>query len=219
MAAQTWRLKRFGHLVAVSTGKEATRWKIIEAKDNEPDIVLTIVESGHLLVSQGQQCLETVMLLGASECLKVHQKSDNLVFRFTVKGESQVMRMQFSGIKREEAINECSSAVVKLREYVPVTMQDNAARPPTEITAPVIQSTQHGDTMEVEPEVVVGSLSIKCLTQHFLGERAVTLPLQYPHSFLPEGDLELFLRVCLLDPSFPALVERVEGELKKLLQE
>ncbi|KAF7659640.1 hypothetical protein LDENG_00295170 [Lucifuga dentata] len=219
MAAQTWKLKRFGRMVAGSTEKNGKTWEITEADDSKPDIVLMIVESGHLLVSQGQICLEAVMLLGASDCLKVHQKSDNLIFRLTLKGESHLMRMQFGGINREEATKECSGAAEKLMEYLPVTTQYNTARPPnqppSEINAPVIQ----GDAVGVESEVVQGSLSIKRLTQHLLGEHAVTLPLQYPHCSLPQGGLEPFLHVCLLDPSFPALVERVEEELKKLLQE
>lgn len=33
---------------------------------------------------------DAVTLLGASECLKVHQKSDNLIFRFTVKVSYEV---------------------------------------------------------------------------------------------------------------------------------
>lgn len=57
------------------------------------------------------------------------------------------------------------------------------------------------------------------LPQHFLGENAVTLPKVYQHGSLAQGDLEPILRVCLLDPSFHAFVEKVEGELRKLLQE
>lgn len=57
------------------------------------------------------------------------------------------------------------------------------------------------------------------LWQHFLGETAVTLPQVYHHSSQAQGDLEPILRVCLLDPSFHALVEKVEVELRKLLQE
>ena len=57
------------------------------------------------------------------------------------------------------------------------------------------------------------------LPQHFLGEAAVTLPQVYRNCPLAEGDLEPILHVCLLDPSFPAFVEKVEEELKKLLEE
>lgn len=55
--------------------------------------------------------------------------------------------------------------------------------------------------------------------QHFLGEAAVILPEMYRHSFVAQGEIEPILRVCLLDPSFHAFVEKVEGELRKLLEE
>uniref|UniRef100_A0A3Q1G4T5 Si:ch1073-75f15.2 n=1 Tax=Acanthochromis polyacanthus TaxID=80966 RepID=A0A3Q1G4T5_9TELE len=115
------------------------------------------------------------------------------------QGESRMVRMQFDRRGRTEAIDECSSAVAKLRKYVPVTCQ--------------------GKAVGAEPEVVQGSLSIKRLTQHFLGEAALTLPQMYHHSSLAQGDSESILRVCLLDPSFYAFVEKMEGELKKLLEE
>lgn len=57
------------------------------------------------------------------------------------------------------------------------------------------------------------------LLQHYLGEAAVILPEVYRHSFVEEAELEPVLRLCLLDPSFPALVEKVEGELRKLCEE
>uniref|UniRef100_A0A4W6EQV1 Si:ch1073-75f15.2 n=1 Tax=Lates calcarifer TaxID=8187 RepID=A0A4W6EQV1_LATCA len=145
------------------------------------------------------------------------------MFRFTVKGESRMIRMQFDGSSRAEAIKECSSAVEKLMEYLPVTTQDDAPlplnQPPAEASAPVIQQTWQGKAVGIEPEVVQGSLSIKRLAQHLLGETAVTLPQVYRHGSLAQGDLEPFLRVCLLDPSFHAFVENVEGELRKLLQD
>ncbi|XP_044063663.1 meiotic recombination protein REC114 isoform X2 [Siniperca chuatsi] len=195
---------------------------VFEANGNKPEIVLTIVESGYLLVLQGQESLDTIPLLCGSDFLKVHQKSDNLMFRFTVEGESRMIRMQFDGSSRAEAIKECSSAMEKLMEYMPVATQDDAPPPPnqspTEVFAPVIQTWQ-GKAVGVEPEVVQGSLSIKRLTQHFLGETAVTLPQVYRHGSLAQGDLEPILRICLLDPSFHAFVEKVEGELRKLLQE
>lgn len=56
-------------------------------------------------------------------------------------------------------------------------------------------------------------------SQHILGENVLMLPEVYRHSRLTQGDLELLLRVCLLDPSFPAFVEKVEAELRKLLEE
>ncbi|XP_028258085.1 meiotic recombination protein REC114 [Parambassis ranga] len=220
-SGQTWRLKRYGRFVPGSNVTGGNSWKIFEATCSEP-IVFTIVEAGYMMVLQGQECLDTIPLLCGPGSLKMHQKSDNLIFRYTVKGESRMMRMQFDGSSRAEAINECSSAVEKLMQYVPVTTQDDAPlhpnQPPSEAPAPATQTCQ--DKAErVELEVLQGSVSIRHLTQHFLGETTVILPEIYRHSCLTPDDLEPILRVFLLDPSFPSFVEKVEEGLKKMLQE
>ncbi|XP_034042450.1 meiotic recombination protein REC114 isoform X2 [Thalassophryne amazonica] len=220
--SQTWKLKRFGRLIPSSRGKATTPWKVIEAKDSQPGIILTIAESGHLMVLQGHECLDVIFLLVGSDFLKVHQKADNLMLRCTLEGESRMIRVQFAGRSRAEAIKQCSSAVNKLKEYVPVSIQNDSAQslnqPPSEITAPLRQTMRRED-MGAEPDVVQGQVSIKRLTQCFLGECSATLPLTYHYCSLPEDDLEQFLRVCLLDPSFHGFVEQVEREFRKLLHD
>ncbi|XP_074522402.1 meiotic recombination protein REC114 isoform X2 [Halichoeres trimaculatus] len=196
--------------------------KVYEANGKEPGISLQILDSGLLLVMQGDESLDAMPLLCTSNSLKVHQKSDNLMFRFTVRGESRMMRMQFDGSSKAEAIKECASAVEKLMEYIPVTTQKDTMPPsnqtPAGESAPLKQ-TSDGKVAGAEPGVVDGSLSIKRLTQHFMGGTPVTLPQVYQHSSLAQVDLEPILRMCLLDPSFPAFVEKVEGELRKMLEE
>nr|XP_046205444.1 meiotic recombination protein REC114 isoform X1 [Oncorhynchus gorbuscha] len=223
-----WRLKRFGRFLPGTKEDGGNPWKMFEPSESAGELVLTIVESGHMLVSQGHDLLDGFSLLDAPSYLKVQQKSDTLLFRLTVKGESRLIRMQFSG-SRAEALEECSSAVLRLKEYLPVTTQGEAPppplscpptpnQPPTKTTAQN-QQAGAGEAMATEPEVVQGSLSIKRLTQHFLGEHGLSLPLVYRHSALSRGELEPFVRLCLLDPSFPALVEEVEGELRRVLQD
>ncbi|XP_077419155.1 meiotic recombination protein REC114 [Vanacampus margaritifer] len=219
-----WRLKRYGRLIPGS-GKKAKResWKIFEAKKEE-EIIATIVDSGYLMVLQGQECLETIPLISASDVFKVHQKSDNLLLRNTVKGSGRVIRMQFDGRNKAQAIKQCSSAAERLREYVPVNTLDDALppnnQPPTDVPAPVTQPCpQQGEAAGAEPEVVHGSLSIKRLVQNLLGGTPLALPALYRHASSEPRDLDAFVRVCLLDPSFPALVEQVEGELRKILEE
>ncbi|XP_046898813.1 meiotic recombination protein REC114 [Hypomesus transpacificus] len=201
---------------------------MFESNEGADELILTIVESGHMLVSQGQELLEGLSLLNSPSFLKVQQKSDTLLFRVTVKGESRLMRMQFSGSCRAESLEECRSAVLRLKEYLPVSSQGGAPPPlsyspapnqtPTETTT-LHQQTLEGETMGLGPEVTQGSLSVKHLTQHFLGERGLSLPALYNHCVLPHGEMEPFLRLSLLDPSFPAFVEEVEGELRRLLQD
>ncbi|CAB1339482.1 unnamed protein product [Coregonus sp. 'balchen'] len=217
-----WRLKRFGRFLPGTKEDGGNPWKMFEPSESAGELVLTIVESGHMLVSQGHYLLDGFSLLDAPSFLKVQQKSDTLLFRLTVKGESRLMRMQFSGSSRAEALEECGSAVLRLKEGgpppPPLSCPPTSNQPPTKTTAQD-QQAGAGEAMATEPEVVQGSLSIKRLTQHFLGEHGLSLPLVYRHSALSRGELEPFLRLCLLDPSFPALVEEVEGELKRVLQD
>ncbi|XP_054892783.1 meiotic recombination protein REC114 isoform X2 [Poeciliopsis prolifica] len=217
-ASHIWTLRRFGHFVP-QTGRKP--WKVLEAKATEPKIVMTLLESGYLLVLQGQENLATIPLLDGSNSLKVQHKSDNLMIRFTVKGESRMMRMQFDGSSTAEAINQCSRAVEKLSAYVPVTSLEVAAthsnQPPIEVP-PAAQACQR-KTGQPESEAVHGSVSIKRLTEHFLGETTLALPNIYSPCSLASGDLEPIVRVCLLDPSFPAFVEKVQEELEKLQEE
>ncbi|XP_056463164.1 meiotic recombination protein REC114 isoform X5 [Gadus chalcogrammus] len=195
-----WILKRYARFLPGSKGTKlpSLNLQVFEAEGSKRELVLTIVESGHMLVSLGQELL----------------------------GESRLMRMQFGGSKAE-AQEECSSAVVKLTEYLPVTTQDETAspsscvsalpnQPPTATTTTTEQTAQR-EPVTSEPEMVHGSLSIQRLAQHFIGQQGLSLPLVYRHSPLPAGDLEPFLRACLLDSSFPAFVEEVEGEMRKLL--
>ncbi|XP_027869954.1 meiotic recombination protein REC114 isoform X3 [Xiphophorus couchianus] len=218
-ASNIWTLRRFGHFVPQTERKP---WKVSEAKANEPKIVMTLLESGYLLVLQGQESLATVPLHDGSNSLKVQHKSDNLMIRFTVKGESRMIRMQFDGSSTAEAVNQCSRAVEKLLAYVPVTSLEVAAthpnQPPVEVP-PAAQQACQRKTGQPEPEAVHGSVSIKRLTEHYLGETTLALPNIYSPCSLASGDLEPILRVCLLDPSFPAFVEKVQEELEKLQEE
>uniref|UniRef100_A0A4W5QPF1 REC114 meiotic recombination protein n=1 Tax=Hucho hucho TaxID=62062 RepID=A0A4W5QPF1_9TELE len=106
---------------------------MFEPSESAGELVLNIVESGHMLVPQGHDLLDGFSLLDAPSFLKVQQKSDTLLFRLTVKGESRLIRMQFSG-SRTEALEECGSAVLRLKEYLPATTTTQL--PPNTQSAP-----------------------------------------------------------------------------------
>ncbi|KAJ7985974.1 hypothetical protein DPEC_G00346020 [Dallia pectoralis] len=222
----SWKLKLFGRFVAGSKKAEGNQWKMSKpSREDAGDLVLTIVDSGHMLVSLGQELLDGFSLLDAPSFLKAQQHSDTLFLRLTVKRESRLVRMQFDGSSKTEALKQCGSAVLRLKEYLPVTTkrglppaQPPPSQSPTQTTTQDLQVTA-GEPVNPGPEVVQGSLSITRLTQHFLGEHALSLPLMYRQCTLSHGELEPFLRLCLLDPSFPAWVEEVEAELARVRTE
>ncbi|XP_028811844.1 meiotic recombination protein REC114-like isoform X2 [Denticeps clupeoides] len=220
-----WKLRRYGRLVPRSQS-----WKVFESGESAGQVVLSVLDSGHFLLSQAQELLEGFSLINASNFIKAQRISDILLFRVTLKGESRLFRVQFDGSSRAEAVEQCSSAVLRLQEYLPVGSQPSSAAPIQLSTAPkqdaplAASPPQHllpvpGASARPDPELAQGTLSLRCLAQHFLGEGDLSLPMAYHHLALPHGDLEPFLRLCLFDPSFPAFVEEVEGELKKLANE
>ncbi|XP_076142712.1 meiotic recombination protein REC114 [Alosa pseudoharengus] len=186
---------------------------VYDSKESEDEIAVSILDSGHFLVSQAEELLEGFSLINAASFLKVQKKADVLLFQATLKGESRIFRVQFDGASRPEAIEECERAVLRLQDFLPVGSQEKPAPSSSSSTQLPLQAEQ------VLQQLVQGSLPLKRLSQHFLGEGSLSLPLLYQASSpLAPADLEL-LRLCLLDPAFPAFVEEVEGELRKLCQE
>ncbi|XP_072320664.1 meiotic recombination protein REC114 [Eucyclogobius newberryi] len=215
---RTWKLKRFARYTPGAKDKTTIPWKVYESGEKKSHIFLTILDSGHLLVMQGQESLDTVHLVTCRDDIKIQQKSDNLLFRFTLKGESRMTRMQFEGKTKDDASKESANALKKVMEYLPVTSLEGAPQPPNQThTETSTQAAQSGD--DVGREAVQGLLPMKKLAQYFLGDINLSLPEMYHHSHLKQGDLEPLLRVFLLDPGFHALVEKVEEQLTTLLQE
>ncbi|KAK1784656.1 hypothetical protein P4O66_003338 [Electrophorus voltai] len=197
--------------------------EVFESSESTGKLELMILESGHLLVSQAQELLEGFSLLNARSFLKIHQKSDSLLFHMTSKGESRMMRLQFDGSNRSEAVDLCRKAVERLQEYLPIGTEEQPAPPPSTQTTETVpcdhQKQAPIDAPQAVPDVTQESVTIKHLSQHFLGLHGLSLPLAYRHCTVPPSTMEALLRLCLLDSGFPAFVEEVENKLKELIQE
>ncbi|XP_018600781.1 meiotic recombination protein REC114 isoform X1 [Scleropages formosus] len=223
-----WELKRYGRFVPKSAaGAGGTSWRIFDNTNSAGKVLLTVVESGHLLVSQDQELLEGFSLADAPSFLKVSQKSDILLFQMMVKGEGRMFRVQFAGASKAETLEQCKSAASQLQKYVPVSSQQDTPPPhgnmqPTMKRKGEAQTSPQKVCVGGQPgssaEVAQGSLSLQRLAQCFLGQGRLSLPLAYHHQSLPTESLESFLRLCLLDHTFPSFVEQVEAELNKLAQ-
>ncbi|XP_066559008.1 meiotic recombination protein REC114 isoform X1 [Amia ocellicauda] len=214
-----WTLKRYGRFVPmVKESAKNSSWKVFDSSGSEEQLLLTIVQSGHFLISQGPQLLEGFSLLNAPTFLKVVRKSDILLFSLKLKSESRMFRVQFEGGCREEALEHCWSAALRLQHYLPVRTQDCTQAQ----GAASVSDTQHENELcegEAAGVITEGTLPVTQLAQSFLGECKLSLPLVYKHSTLPTKTLGPFLHLCLLDQNFPAFVEEVESELKKLANE
>ncbi|XP_074088782.1 meiotic recombination protein REC114 isoform X3 [Macrotis lagotis] len=213
-----WPLKRYGRFVPSGTDRfgaaaEAPRssdpsasWKVFESNDESGSLVLTIVESGHFFISQGQTLLD----------------------------KSRMFRVQFGGDSKEQALENCCHCVQKLEQYLPIQVPDEPSQEP--------QTSLRQPAARMESQVKDGERSGMLLhglhpnlKQHYassynfpegritmiqLAQSLLTpaeLPLAYEQAAWSTEELGPFLKLCLMDQHFPAFVEDVEKELKKLI--
>ncbi|XP_067871537.1 meiotic recombination protein REC114 [Heterodontus francisci] len=224
-----WPLKRYGRFLPLGGGPRS--WEVFESNLEKGLLSLTIVQSGHFLISQGgATLLEGFSLIEAHKWWKAVRRADCVLFGSKVKNESRMFRVQFSGDSHEQALECCSSCVQKLLQYIDVQNPDGKNLNQVLLLS---QSTNAGHSGSLEREghgteegqtviqstLPEGRMSIKQLAKSMLGATPPQLPLAYQQSSLNTEELGPFLRLCLMDQSFPAFVEQVEQELKKLIAE
>ncbi|XP_067829394.1 meiotic recombination protein REC114 isoform X2 [Heptranchias perlo] len=202
LANTQWALKRYARFTP--PGGASSSWEVFESSQEKGLLSLTIVQSGHFLISQGgATLLEGFSLIEAHKWWKAVRRADCVLFGSKVKNESRMFRVQFSGDSHGQALEHCSSCVQKLLQYVDVQNPEgknlNQALLLSQTT-----NISHSGTTELES---------------MLGAASPQLPLAYQQSALNTEELGPFLRLCLMDQSFPAFVQQVEHELKKLVDE
>ncbi|KAF6352254.1 REC114 meiotic recombination protein [Rhinolophus ferrumequinum] len=206
--AVQWPLQRYGRFMPSGTGEppgsgleagmaSSPTWKVFDSSEESGYLVLTIVVSGHFFISQGQTLLD----------------------------KSRMFRVQFGGASPELALEHCCSCVQSLAQYTTVQAPDGAGR---QLGAPRGPATARGSAAlqlacQQQPEQqqwvpagtsAPGRTSVTRLAQSLLTSEE--LPLVYEQPAWSVEELGPFLRLCLLDQHFPAFVEEVERELKKL---
>ncbi|XP_067829393.1 meiotic recombination protein REC114 isoform X1 [Heptranchias perlo] len=229
LANTQWALKRYARFTP--PGGASSSWEVFESSQEKGLLSLTIVQSGHFLISQGgATLLEGFSLIEAHKWWKAVRRADCVLFGSKVKNESRMFRVQFSGDSHGQALEHCSSCVQKLLQYVDVQNPEgknlNQALLLSQTT-----NISHSGTTELEARgtgegqtatqssLSEGRISIKQLAKSMLGAASPQLPLAYQQSALNTEELGPFLRLCLMDQSFPAFVQQVEHELKKLVDE
>ncbi|XP_036902975.1 meiotic recombination protein REC114 isoform X1 [Sturnira hondurensis] len=216
--AAQWPLQRYGRFVLLGAEESpgpgldsgtasSPTWKVFDSNEESGCLILTIVISGHFFISQGQTLLD----------------------------KSRMFRVQFGGETKQQALEHCDSCVQSLAQYVTIqTPEESSQAPPLcRGPTPAADSCAEGCVRSV-PLLLPGShqepgqqrgvpaatgtaggrTSVTQLAQSLLASEE--LPLVYEQSAWNSEELGPFLRLCLMDQSFPAFVEQVEKELKKL---
>nr|XP_058911992.1 meiotic recombination protein REC114 isoform X2 [Kogia breviceps] len=217
--AAQWPLQRYGRFMPSGTGEppepgqeagtaSSPTWKVFDSSEESGHLVLTIVISGHFFISQGQ----------------------------TLLNKSRMFRVQFSGGSKEQALEHCCSCVQNLAQYITVQVPDGISQELGLSPSPLctgesqrkgcVQSIppQHDSHQNPEQQQWVpagtstprGRISVAWLAQSLLASEE--LPVVYEQSAWNTEELGPFLRLCLMDQNFPAFVEEVEKELKKLTE-
>ncbi|XP_054845598.1 meiotic recombination protein REC114 [Eublepharis macularius] len=223
LSATEWPLRRYGRFMSGALNTASGSWKVLESNEESGFLVLTVVISGHFFISKGKEVLEGFSLIDASQWLKIVRKSDCILFGSKIKNKHRMFRVQFAGDSKTQSEERCSECVQKLAEYMPIQIMD-AAR----------QELQQSHKQQLEDESQVRDAEQNLPVQHTVSpaQGRVTaaelaqdllasnfaLPLAYQQSVWSAEDLGNFIRVCLLDQSFPAFVEEVEKQLKKITE-
>ncbi|XP_007947181.1 meiotic recombination protein REC114 [Orycteropus afer afer] len=247
LEATQWPLQRYGRFMPSGTGKptvpgqeagtaSSLTWKVFDSNEESGFLVLTIVVSGHLFISQGQTLLEGFSLIDSKNWLKIVRRMDCLLFGTTIKSKSRMFRVQFSGESKEQALEHCCSCVQSLAPYITVQEPDGIIqelRPsPGSLRAGESQGQDRAKSVPLQPgsgqhpeqqqhrapgtSTPEGRTSVTRLAQSILASKELSLV--YEQSAWGADQIGPFLRLCLMDQNFPAFVEEVEKELKKLTE-
>ncbi|KAL1782630.1 meiotic recombination protein REC114 [Sigmodon hispidus] len=204
---------------------------VFESSEESGPLVLTIVVSGHFFISQGHTLLEGFSLIGISSWMKIVRCMDCFLFDTTIKNRSRMFRVQFGGESKEEALEGCCRCVQTLAQYIIVEPPDSIVQQLQHSPSPLGAGESQGkDPLQQEPfrnlkqhvyvaadpGTLEGRTSMIHLAQTILAPEK--LPRAYKQSSQGAEELGPFLHLCLMDQNFPAFVEEVEKELKKITQ-
>uniref|UniRef100_A0A670ISB5 REC114 meiotic recombination protein n=1 Tax=Podarcis muralis TaxID=64176 RepID=A0A670ISB5_PODMU len=196
--------------------------KVLESNKESGFLVLTIVISGHFFISRGKEVMEGFSLIDASQWLKIVRNADCILFGSKTKSKHRMFRVQFIGDSKTQAEENCNNCVQKLADYVPVQVMDAARQELQPVHSLLLDNErQMKDAEQNSPveHIIVNQPPAQERASVAELAQVNKLPLAYQHSQWNAEDLGSFIRLCLLDQSFPAFVQEVENQLKKITDE
>ncbi|NWW46102.1 RE114 protein, partial [Pedionomus torquatus] len=236
-SATSWSLKRYGRFLPPTDsddeGQNTSSWKVFESNEESGHLILTIVISGHFFISHGRTVLEGFSLIDSHKWLKIIRRADCLLLCAQSKqNECRMFRVQFGGDSKAQMLHHCCSCVQKLAEYIPVEDEpdEQSQKLYPSLSQPANDESQvrgierNTSLLRIPDEPPPDSCasleerrSVTQLAQAVLRKKP-ELPLVSQHPAWPAQELGPFIRLCLMDRHFPAFVEDVEKELKKLTE-
>lgn len=206
MENPSWKLKRYASCVT-TTPSSGGEWKHYDEEKNK--LVLSLTESHNLIISHGDQVLESLLLLNAQSWLKGVTKGDSMMVICQIKNENRRFRVQFHGDDAPSAVENCSTCVKRLSTYFFIKGASGTS-----------DSTQPQTEKGVEDEPALnGDVPIATIAQILKGDLKKKLPLAYHNTNLPTDEMGMLIRLCLADSNFPAFVGKVEEEFEGIIKQ
>lgn len=228
----SWTLARYARFL-VDRGSAVVRsetnvpkglWKNWSTSNG--DLVLSLSETGQLVITQQDVCLENILLSSCTrDKLKILAKGDSMLFAVKLKNDVRRFRIMFAEIDNrslssEQACLECAAA---MRSFFPVRTlnQMGNSLKNTDSTTLLTPGSSSGHPQKK----VEGPISLNQLVELLTSGDLTTLPCAYhagSYKMVPKLEINAFSRLikwCLLDPDFPEFVQKVETELKRISEE
>lgn len=223
---------------ASGSGPSGT-WKHYGENDLDGSALrLTLYQGGRLLLGAKREVFENILLWNAQKWLRVVAKGDSLLVVWEKPGNaSRRFRMRFQATEGKSADKHCSDCASVLSFYAEVKDLNAGASVGNAFTGAApnahvrMQRPPSGDgpTLTTSQELAAGrkpatpsrSASMPDIAKQYLSDVEDGLPLgvAYQTTGFPTHQLPMLVQLCLTDSNFPAFVEAVDKELKKLVEQ
>ncbi|GFY59767.1 uncharacterized protein TNIN_236961 [Trichonephila inaurata madagascariensis] len=162
-------------------------WKLYPGENN--DLILSYLESDHLLLTKKNIILESFSLPCSKSCLKGVAKADNLLVSCALQdGNIRQFRMQFDAQDGIDSIAKRKQCTDMLKKYIKIIDYD--------------------ETSETSKENKISNID-EFLLDKMLCRKGYSVSLS-------KENLKQILTLCLTDNTFPAYVAEVDKMLKNM---
>eukprot|EP00105_Crassostrea_gigas_P001976 XP_011414339.1 PREDICTED: meiotic recombination protein REC114-like [Crassostrea gigas] len=196
-----WKIQRYARQKTVHKGGDSIEW---EECDKHSTLELRI-HQGNLTLTQDKTIRESYSLASPSPALRAVARGDTMLVIYRLKDNTHRFRVKFSGGE-----NSCQECARQMSEFFPVKILPNSTE---------TSQREVGESC-TDKAVLEGEITLARMAEVVSGATTERLWTTYDRTRSMEGvKLNSLIKLCLADPSFPAYVEQVEKELKKVKDE
>lgn len=200
-----WVLKKYARFTepnateqSCDQGSSHGEWQTYDSTTVPARLVLT--EAPNLLVLQGDRIQENYSLAGVGESIRGISRGDTLLLLMKMKDSTRRFRVQFAELVDTTGVDQCENCVQHLSTHVHIKNVQ-------------IQGAENTDTS------VTNDLPLPTMAKILTGDVTTSLPQAYQQADIEPENLDMLVRLCLTDPTFPSLVAGVQEKLNDIIGE